>query len=225
MFWGMLVLVASVTSERPIRPLDPCTDAARFLIRRQLWAETASIRSEPDTAADPSLTDPGIWFKIITSDIEGVRVVRGLTQVSHWHSYVVACHEDKVYRMAGFGDSDVHDLSTALSRRINSESDAVRFAAFIAAASDPQPTKSLIVTPFRQADTADSSMIATWAQMRPATWPREHAAQFSDGSIGVTLTRISHDSTGIRTATSCSYLIHSGGQILASSCNSLDFTP
>jgi hypothetical protein len=204
--------------DRFIGQVDPCSDTARVLIRRQLWTETASIRSGPDKHADPFVTDPGIWFDSVSSDIDGVTVLRGFTQISHWHAYVVACHEDKVYKMAGFEDSDVQGLSSALRRRVTSEADAVRFAQFIVTALESEPRQSLVITPLGQGDPTDKSMITKWNTVRPATWPQEHATRFAGGATGVTLTRVTHDGVSIKAATSCSLIINAEGEVLAISC-------
>jgi len=185
LIWGVLILNA-------VRPSGSAS--------AQREASTREAREQIAAAARADLR---VWGLITpregttptaeSIDLERTRadsvMWRGkVTNVSHWHPYLIALHERKVIPLGGFVSAELGLLARSFPKRLRSESDAALRARWLASAADPNGASQLS---YRSEHQDSLAPWKAWELHSGRGWPSDTVIKRPDGEFEVQLTLLS----------------------------------
>jgi hypothetical protein len=106
------------------------------------------------------------------------------------HSFTLGYDGRTIYRLGGFSELDVSDLSRRLAP-IHGMSDLVARARQLGTWLDPLGAKRLLILSERSPDSAEVNVWSRWSAVRSPVWPSDTVIRLRNGGIRITFTTLS----------------------------------
>lgn len=151
-----------------------------------------------------------------------------LRATSHAHPYIVASIQERVFRLGGFAEPQLRELSRSIPRAIRGPSDATQRAQAFATLIDPNGAATIRSNRSPTSDDADTNRTAVPPGNLPRGWPQDTVVVFGDTLYQITLNVMSFADWVLRGAwqpIGYTFLLSSRGEVLAWSRREGEYYP
>lgn len=135
-------------------------DRIRELVAREAQAELAMWRS-----SFPAITETQIELERIEPAIHGTEIWNARIPLDHWHRYVVAHHNGKIWKLGGFAQPELQQFSAEVG--LGGASSSLEDAKRLIGLADPNGSNSTFVS---ELDTGHP-LHQAWLAAREPAWP------------------------------------------------------